>query len=194
MCQFKVTLKDAKPPIWRRIQVPETYSFWDLHVAIQDAMGWYDCHLHQFEFGNRNDRNNPKIGIPSEDDDMYGEKTLAGWEQKISKWFSTENTKADYWYDFGDDWHHEVKLEKILPCEKDINYPYCIAGKRSCPPEDCGGVYGYEDLLQIIKEPSHSEHESMLEWLGGEYDPEQFNIDDITFDNPNERLKMMREI
>lgn len=100
--QFKITLKGAKPPVWRRIQVPETYSFWDLHVAVQDAMGWLDYHLHEFEIIDPRYGDERNIGIPNEDEDYYN-RTLAGWRQKIAAWFSPFNTKANYRYDFGDD-------------------------------------------------------------------------------------------
>ena len=146
--QFKITLKSISPPIWRRIQVPESYSFWDLHVAIQDVMGWLDSHLHEFEIINPSIGIKVAIEIPGEDFDMDRE-TLPGWEQKIDDYFNMENRVAYYEYDFGDSWEHMIKLEKIIPRDKDTDYPKCIAGKRSCPPEDCGGVWGYEDFLEI---------------------------------------------
>ena len=118
--QFKITLKGVKPPIWRRIQVPEPYTFWDLHVAIQDAMGWEDYHLHEFELVDPSTGMKMEIGIPDEE-------ILPGWKQKIVKWFSMENQVAKYTYDFGDNWEHAVKLEKILPRDDNINYPICIA-------------------------------------------------------------------
>lgn len=188
--QFKITLKDIKPPVWRRIQVPETYSFWDLHVAIQDAFGWTDCHLHQFVFGSRNSNAFKTIGIPDEDIPMSRNEVLAGWDQNISKWFTLEKPRATYSYDFGDDWRHEVELEKIIPREKDLKYPRCTDGKRACPPEDCGGISGYEELICAIKDPRHSQHEELIEWVGGEYDPERFNAIEVCFDNPKKRLKM----
>ncbi|GFP27560.1 plasmid pRiA4b ORF-3 family protein [Candidatus Hakubella thermalkaliphila] len=188
--QFKITLKRVRPPIWRRIQVPETYTFWDLHVAIQDAMDWSDYHLHQFELVNPSTGIEMEIGIPEDEfESVFGRETLPGWKQKIAKWFSMENRLANYIYDFGDDWEHTVKLEKILPRENGVNYPICVGGKRACPPEDCGGVWGYEDLLEIIKNPNHEEHEEMMEWLGGEFDPEHFDVEDVSFDDPDKRRK-----
>ncbi len=121
--QFKITLRDIKPPIWRRIQVPETYTFWDLHVAIQDAMGWSDYHLHEFEMVNSSTDLKVNIGIPDED---FGREILPGWKQKIADYFSVENRSADYTYDFGDNWEHIIKLEKILPRDKNVDYPICI--------------------------------------------------------------------
>ena len=148
--QFKITLNDIRPPIWRRIQVPETYSFWDLHVVIQDAMGWLDYHLHQFDINNPSTGMKENIGIPDDDFEMDYD-IHPGWEKKIKHYFSMDNKKAMYSYDFGDDWRHTVILEKILLRDKNIDYPTCIKGKRACPPEDCGGVWGYTDFLEIIK-------------------------------------------
>jgi len=107
--QFKITLKGAKPPIWRRIQVPETYTFWDLHVAIQDAMGWQDYHLHEFTFTLPIAKIKFRIGIPMDDD--LSETMLPGWEINISDFFSLERPNGDYFYDFGDGWQHSVTLE-----------------------------------------------------------------------------------
>lgn len=177
--QFKITLEDIKPAIWRRIQVPENYTFWDLHVAIQDSMGWLDCHLHHFELGERD-----FFGIP--DDDGY---CKPDWKKRISSYFFEPKQKCLYEYDFGDSWRHKVTLEKILPLEPDFKYPRCIAGKRACPPEDCGGVWGYEDLLEILKDPDHDEHEERMEWIGDDFDPENFNLDSVRFSDPKECLE-----
>ncbi|MGB2728747.1 MAG: plasmid pRiA4b ORF-3 family protein [Halobacteriota archaeon] len=186
MYQFKIALKGIKPPIWRRIQVPETYNFRDLHVAIQDAMGWIDYHLHEFEMVNPATGLKENIGIPNED---FGEEVLPELNQKIADYFSMENQTADYVYDFGDSWEHKIQLEKILPREKNINYPICIKGKRACPPEDCGGIWGYAELLEIIRNPEHEEYEEMLEWLGGEFDPEHFDVEEVGFDDLDKRRK-----
>ncbi len=187
--QFKITLKGIKPPIWRRIQVPETYTFWDLHVAIQDAMGWVNYHLYSFEMVNPSTGMRVEIGIPDKNFE-WGKETLPGWEQKIADWFSMENRLANYTYDFGDDWEHKIQLEKVLLRDKNVNYPICIKGKRACSHEDCGGIWGYEDFLEIIKNPDHEEHEEMLEWAGGEFDPEHFDVKEVIFDDPDERRKI----
>ena len=184
--QFKITLRDIKPPIWRRIQVPETYTFWDLHVAIQDAMGWSDYHLHEFEIAAPSTDLKVNIGIPDED---FGREILPGWKQKIADYFSIENRSADYTYDFGDNWEHTIKLEKIFPRDKNIDYPICIAGKRACPPEDCGGIWGYENFLEIISDPDNEEYEDMIEWVG-EFDPEHFDVKEVSFDDPDKRRKI----
>lgn len=186
--QFKITLKGIRPPVWRRIQVPEDYSFWDLHVAIQDVMGWLDYHLHEFELIDPSSGMERRIGLPHEE--FPG--TLAGWEQGIAEYFTEEGQTVDYVYDFGDNWEHKVELEKILPREEDVDYPRCIKGKRACPPEDCGGVWGYEEFLKVIDDPDHENHEEMLEWVGGEFDPDRFNLEDISFSDPDERLEFVK--
>jgi len=184
--QFKITLKGTKPPIWRRIQVPETYSFWDLHVAIQDAMGWLDYHLHQFVIVNPATGMMVEIGIP---DNEFGANILPDWKQKIASYFSMENPSADYIYDFGDGWEHKIKLEKILSWDANTKYPVCVTGKRACPPEDCGGVWGYKDFLEIISNPDHEEYEEMMEWSGGDFDPEHFDASEVRFDDPAKRRR-----
>ena len=186
--QFKISIDDINPLIWRQIQVPETYSFWDLHVAIQDVMPWQDYHLHRFEIVDPCTKMKVEIGIP--DEEWMDTKELPGWEQKIAEYFSMENNSADYIYDFGDDWYHKIKLEKILARDKNINYPVCVAGERACPPENCGGVCGYENLLQAIKNPKHEQHRELLEWIGGKFDPEFFEPKKIKFDNPDKRWKI----
>jgi hypothetical protein len=186
--QFKITLKGSKPPIWRRIQVPETYTFWDLHVAIQDAMGWSFSHLHEFEVIDPLTGSVVSIGTPHKD---YWKEVLPEWKVKIADYFSMENRSVDYVYDFGDNWVHKVELEKILPAEEGINYPICVKGKRACPPEDCGGIWGYEELLEILKNPNHEEYEETLEWLGEDFDPEHFDPKEVKFHDPD---KLRKEI
>jgi len=186
--QFKITLKGTKPPIWRRIQVPETYNFWDLHVAIQDAMGWEDYHLHEFVFTLPIMNIKVRIGIPMEDD--FDETILPDWDQKIADYFSSETPKAEYTYDFGDGWQHDIILEKILPREGGVIYPRCVDGKRACPPEDCGGIGGYAEFLEAIGDPANERHEDMLDWVGGSFDPEDFNPSEVKFDDPAKRFKI----
>lgn len=182
--QFKITLKEVRPPVWRRIQVPSTYTFWGLHVAIQDAMGWGDYHLHEFEILNPKTGIRDQIGIPDFD---WGNDCLPGWEERIAAYFSPDNPQAIYMYDFGDGWEHTVVLEEILPREAELDYPRCTGGKRACPPEDCGGPYGYEMFLEAIQDPEHEEHDEMLEWVGGSFDPERFDPQAVSFDDPEKR-------
>jgi hypothetical protein len=188
--QFKVTLKDVKPPIWRRIQVPSTYSFWDLHVAIQDAMGWLDCHLHEFLVRDVNGQL-LSFGIP---DDEFESDTLPGWKHKISKYLSLARPTFEYVYDFGDDWRHKVELEAVLPVEQEAAYPRCIKGKRACPPEDCGGAWGYLELLQVLTDPSHKGYREMKAWVESLkeeiFDPEAFDPSSVQFWDSKERFDL----
>lgn len=192
--QFKITLMDIKPPIWRRIQVPENYTFWDLHVAIQDAMGWTDTHLHGFNLKHPSGVGEAMVGIP---DDEYPDDTMPGWKLKIKDWFPKEITSAIYEYDFGDGWEHKIEFEKMLLRENFVAYPVCVGGKRACPPEDCGGTYGYERLLETLADPKNEEHKDMLEWLGLErgddLDPEEFSCEEVEFEDPEERFKFSFE-
>lgn len=185
--QFKISLKDISPPIWRRLQVPSTYSFWDLHVALQDAMGWLDYHLHMFELREPITREQVTIGIPVDDDFDDDIVFLPGWTLTVVNFFTLANRTATYTYDFGDDWLHSVRLEKIEPRDKKRTYPICLSGRRSCPPEDCGGIHGYFHFLEAIKNPDHEEHQHMLKWVGGSFDPEHFEPKSVKFDDPQER-------
>ncbi|MCG2812518.1 MAG: plasmid pRiA4b ORF-3 family protein [Candidatus Aminicenantes bacterium] len=186
--QFRITLLNIKPPIWRKIIVPESYSFWDLHVAIQDAFGWTDSHLHRFELSTRSSF---QIGIP-DPEGMDFTETKPGWEINLKDYVKKTGQKTRYVYDFGDNWEHEIEFEKEtdVPTKK----PICIDGKRACPPEDCGGPWGYSDLLEIVKNKKDKRYKEMKEWLGREFKPEEFNLADVEFDNPKTRLKMMDEM
>lgn len=190
--QFKITLRESLPPIWRRVQVPETYSFWDLHVAIADAMGWLDYHLHEFEMPDPKTGKAIRIGIPDDEFDEDRE-ILPDRKQKISRYFSIGNRFARYEYDFGDGWEHDIKLEDILPREEGVDYPVCVSGNRACPPEDCGGIWGYAHLLEVLSDPEDEEHHEMLEWVGGAFDPEHFDPAEIWFDDPDKRWKLANE-
>jgi hypothetical protein len=185
--QFKIQLKHVKPPIWRRILVPENYTFWDLHVAVQDSMGWVDYHLHEFNIQNPLTGKEDRIGMP--DDDYPDAEMISEKDCTIKTYFTKENIVAMYVYDFGDDWEHDIIFEKILQRDTDIKYPACTAGKRACPPEDCGGPFGYMGLLEALNNPDHENHESMVEWIGDDFDSETFNPKSVYFDDPKERWK-----
>ena len=186
--QLKITLKGTKPPIWRRIQVPESYTFWDLHVAIQDAMGWEDYHLHEFVFTLPIMNIKVRIGIPMEDD--FDETILPDWDQKIADYFSSETPKAEYTYDFGDGWQHDIILEKILPRKGGVIYPRCVDGKRACPPEDCGGIGGYQELLEAFNSSDPEQHQEAVMWLGEDFEPEDFESNDVEVEDSYQRLKL----
>ena len=181
------SLQGTPFPIWRRIQVPENYSFWDLSVAIQNAMGWGGGHLHDFEIINPEYGEEEHIGMPDPNFDEFN--TKPGHKTKISDYFIHKNTTALYVYDFGDDWRHTILYEGKFSREQGQSYPVCLAGKNACPPEDVGGIWGYEDFLKIISDPNHEEHESMLEWIGQEFNPHTFEPRDVFFSNPKEELE-----
>lgn len=174
--QFKITLLDVNPLIWRRIQV-EDCTLDKFHEYIQTAMGWLNCHLHLFEVEGE------RYGDPEQMDDGFDgfkakdstKKLLSSVLPKSGKLFSFR-----YSYDFGDDWEHEVLFEGSLPVDPKKKYPLCVEGERACPPEDCGGPWGYVDFLAAIKDPKHEEHENMLEWIGGEFNPKTFSAKDAT--------------
>jgi len=195
---YTVQLLEIEPAIWRRIEVPERYSFWDLHVAIQDAMGWLDYHLHEFQVYDRRREQKVRIGIPDEED--YLEPPLvAGWKNRIKRYFKQPGDRAHYLYDFGDGWEHDVQLTAVALPEPGLEYPRCTDGARACPPEDCGGPGGYGELVRILADPKHPERRSMNAWLQGHvknyhpYRPDQFDPDAVVFSDPEERFRMMME-
>lgn len=195
--QFKIILKDLKPSIWRRIQVPEDYSLYDLHVAIQDSFPWSGYHLHEFSSVTLRETERKFYGLPDPNNDGWRE-TILDWTVKIGDVFQINGDKAiNYNYDFGDNWQHRVELEKILSAEAGVEYPRCLDGRRACPPEDCGGYSGYEYLLKILKNPRDEEYRDVCEWLaiekGDEYDPEYFDSREVEFRNPREELKMVKK-
>lgn len=186
--QFKISLKDIKPSIWRRIQITKQCTFWDLHVAIQDAMGWTDSHLHEFKVFSPFMGKKEYIGIPDDEgEDVH--PVLAGWDVKVADYMRSEaNHEILYLYDFGDSWEHLIAFEGEHEKQSD-KYPVCLEGKRACPPEDVGGIPGYENFVAIIKNPRHKERKELLEWVGGKYDPEEFDPKEVKFDNPKIRWK-----
>lgn len=170
--QIKVTLDDTHPPIWRRIQVSEDTSLLKLHDIVQIVMGWEDDHLHSFLIEDQ------YYGRP--EDDEYGEfGTIDEKRVKLKEVIPGEGFRFKYEYDFGDSWEHTLIVEKILPPEEGVRYPVCVKGKRACPPEDVGGVWGYENFLEAIRDPDHEEHDMYLEWIGDNFDPETFDLEGV---------------
>ncbi|MFD5121327.1 plasmid pRiA4b ORF-3 family protein [Streptomyces sp. NPDC058385] len=165
--QIKVTLVDIRPPIWRRLQVPADLTLDRLHLVIQTAMGWENCHMHLFqtptgdcgrrdsELGHRDERKVPLHAVAPAVGDRIG-----------------------YTYDFGDDWVHHIEVEKTLPRAPGTAYPHCLTGRRACPPEDCGGPWGYANFLEAITDLGHEEDDELLEWVGGTFDPSHFDLED----------------
>lgn len=171
--QLNITLEGLKPAIYRKVLVEDSKTFYELHYIIQIAMGWDNSHLYQFE---------AKDLFISDPTMIDNEDILDAKEVTLKKIFTREGMYLQYEYDFGDRWVHTVKLEKIVPVQKNESYPKCIEGKRNCPPEDCGGIWGYDYLLKVIGDKNHPEYKEMMEWLGDDFDPEYFNIKKINKD------------
>jgi hypothetical protein len=171
--RLKITLIGVEPPIWRRIQVPSSIKLCCLHTALQVVMGWADSHLHRFEKGGK------YWGVP--DGDLIDESKML-----LSKLLKAEGESMVYVYDFGDDWVHEVVLEKIIAVNDVAKKPICLGGERRCPPEDVGGVSGYERFLKVIFDPKHKEYEDLAGWAGGHF------IDEFDLKAVNEIFSLMR--
>jgi hypothetical protein len=178
--QLRIALRDARPPIWRRVLVPGNWSLGALHYVIQVAMGWTNSHLHQFVIGDDYISLYPIEGITTRNASKVALAEVA----------LNPKAKFAYDYDFGDNWQHDIAVEKIILPSDGAHYPVCVDGKRACPPDDCGGVFGYENLLAIIADPKHDEHEDMVAWLEEMrpgFDPNVFDVDEV-----NCRLKKIR--
>jgi hypothetical protein len=170
--QLKVTLLGIQPPIWRRIAVPGDINAFKLHEVLQAVMGWTNGHLHQFV------ANKKTYGLPDEDSDRETKDerryTLA---QLVN-----EGPPLVYEYDFGDYWRHRLEVEKVLPADPKATAPKCLDGARACPPEDVGGPGGYENFLEAIEDPKHPEHDDLLEWVGGMFEPEAFSVEETNME------------
>jgi hypothetical protein len=175
--QLKITIKDINPPIWRRILVSPSTTLFDLHDVLQLTMGWTDSHLHEFVKGETHYQ-----PPDPEDDRSYKVKIKDSRKVRLSQVLSQSDDWLEYLYDFGDAWEHDIELEEVLPAEEGEKYPICLAGARACPPEDCGSTPGYEDLVKAMRNPKHPEHKQFIEWLGGRYNPEEFDLDLINSD------------
>jgi hypothetical protein len=171
--QLKVGLTGAKPPIWRRLEVPADVTLDRMHEVIQVAFGWDGSHPHVFEtpYGD--------FGIA---DAELGHRPTE--EVSLAQVLPTARSKITYVYDFGDDWRHEILVEKVLDPDDAVTYPRGTGGRRATPPEDCGGVWSYASLLEVLADPEHPEHAGALEWLGldsaAEFDPTAFDAPAIT--------------
>lgn len=169
--QIKVTLKGMKPSIWRRVEVPCDITLGRLHDVIQRAMGWMDCHLHEFVIDGK------RYGCATPEALDVDEGMIDEGRARLNK-VSGPNAKFRYCYDFGDDWVHELHIEREVASDGE-RAARCLAGKNACPPEDCGGPYGYARLLAILTDPEHDEHEEMLEWAGDDVDPHAFDAKQV---------------
>ena len=178
---LKVTLAHIRPAIWRRLAVPSDFTLADLHEVLQIAFDWEDCHLYSFTVGEQ------RYGIPDPDDPV---DELDAESITLAQALPRKGARAEYIYDFGDDWIHKISVEGIEredgPRSSSRWRPprsgapvACLAGKRAGPPEDCGGPYGYGELLEALADIEHERHDELVEWIGGDFDPEEFSLHDI---------------
>jgi hypothetical protein len=167
--QLKATVIGTKPPVWRRVVVPAEVRLDRLHDVLQAAFGWSGYHLHEFDID----------GVRYGTDDGEDDEPPADEHRTRLSDVVNEGSTFIYLYDFGDDWEHRIVVEKSLPAERGGHYPACTGGERACPPEDCGGVSGFERFLAAIANPGDDEHDSMLEWVGGSFDPTAWEAADF---------------
>ncbi len=170
LSQLKITLCYSKPPIWRRVVVRADMKLHHLHRVIQVAMGWTESHMHQFRLGR------VYYGMTELEPGGLGGDTLNEKKFTVADLAPAPKKKFIYEYDFGDSWEHEVLVEKVLPPDPAFKHPVCLAGANAGPPEDCGGIGGYYDLLEALADPKHEQHEEMKEWIGDEWDASRFNL------------------
>jgi hypothetical protein len=184
--QLKISLKGSRPPIWRRVQLPGDISLLKLHFIVQIAMGWTNSHLHEFIISNQ------YYGDPR--DDEWGSRGVRDeTEYLLEQVVHDKGVRFEYRYDFGDGWQHTIQVEDILEPNAERDYPACLNGRRACPPEDVGGIGGYAYFLEAIQDPQHAENEAYLAWIGGEFDPEAFELEQCDAELRNiDRSEMLR--
>jgi hypothetical protein len=173
--QLKITLRDVKPPVWRRVLVNGADDLGFISDVIQVSMGWGGGHLHRFVVDGRS-YENPEMMTES----LFGgePKSFSDRATLLAE-VAKAKTKFLYEYDFGDGWEHDVVVEKVMPLDPLEPQPRCIDGARACPPDDVGGPWGYGEFLEAISDPEHPEHDDMLEWAGGRFDPEHFSVEEV---------------
>ena len=171
--ELEIELVDIEPRIWRRIAIPASATLVALHRAIQVTMGWHDLHLHEFvaPSGRRYAATDPNV-----DPGVRGERVVDAHRVALGEVLREPGTSLTYEYDFGDGWRHRITLAEIRDLAAGEHFPRCLAGERSCPPEDCGGPWGYEDLLGALVDPRHERHEELRDWAGPHFDAEAFDI------------------
>lgn len=180
--QVKVRLTGISPPIWRRFLVADETTLGILHHILQIVMGWDDYHVHRFVIGET------EYGAPGFMSAGMKNENMA----RLDKVVTGPGMKMYYEYDLGDHWIHEIIFEKSMPPEQGVDYPVCIEGERACPPEDCGSTMGYKHFIEVISNPEDPEYEEMLEWVGGPYDPEAFDLEEVN--DVLRNLKAYREM
>ncbi|MCF8150780.1 MAG: plasmid pRiA4b ORF-3 family protein [Burkholderiaceae bacterium] len=175
ICILRIDLAHLKPPVWRRLEVPANITLTQLHRVIQMAFDWDDSHMHSFEIaGRRYGQAMPDpfgVDLDELDERKFLLRDVAGVGNRFT-----------YTYDFGDDWHHLVKVEKILAPTPGTRYPRCTAGKNAAPPEDCGGPWGYAEMVQALADPDYPGRDELLEWLDENFDPTEFDRDKLNIE------------
>lgn len=173
--ELEITLLDVEPRIWRRFVVRSDMTLAKLHSVVQVVMGWTDSHMHQFITPDET-----RYSLPSPfDDPDWNEQISDARKARVADVLPAKGAQIVYEYDFGDGWAHVIEVADIRASESPEKVPRCMAGERNCPPEDCGGPYGYPELLAALANPKHPEHENLVEWTGGEFDAEMFALDEI---------------
>jgi hypothetical protein len=177
--QLRIELLEVEPAVWRQILVPASIKLHQLHVVLLWTMGWAGGHLHEFVIGHDH------YGIPDPD---YDTPPPIQREERFTLAAALSARKAfTYLYDYGDGWEHRITVAKILPPDPAMKSPRCLDGANACPPEDVGGPPGYLEFLEAIHDPAHDEHDAMLQWCGGSFEPTTFRRDDI-----NDRLRQIK--
>ncbi|KXB07633.1 hypothetical protein AKJ51_00765 [candidate division MSBL1 archaeon SCGC-AAA382A20] len=181
VCQLYIVLLGIEPKIWRRFQVSSNITLDRLHDVIQVIMGWEDCHLHQFIVGEK------FYGMPMDDGPMIGPPMKDESGARLRQIISNEGDRFSYEYDFGDSWEHRLEVEKILPAKEAEETPVCLDGEMACPPEDCGGRFGFSRILQYFENPEEIELEEPVSRMVEGFDPEDFDLEEV-----NDRLSAFR--
>lgn len=168
---LKVTLEGSKPKIWRRLHVLSNMLLGDLHYALQITMGWTNSHLHDFLIEDKRytsivEEFELDFELDSADEDCV----------TVGEVITGAGQTFQYIYDFGDGWEHIIEVEKVLAPDHQLRYPMCVGGKMACPPDDCGGIGGYYNMLRILKKPGHRDYDMLFKWIGGEFDPAEFDL------------------
>ena len=165
--QLHIRLAYIEPPIWRRMVVSGQVTLFGLHRMLQVVMGWENYHLHQFIVGTA------RYGEP---DPEYGDEMKDDRRVRLQKIAREEGASFIYEYDFGDGWQHVITVEHIMPETQEMIVPRCLDGARACPPEDCGGIGGYEHVLMALRDRRHPDHKELRAWVGAHFDPELFSL------------------
>ena len=171
--RLKITLKTVRPPVWRRIEIDSGVTLAQLSDVLESAMGWLGGHLHAFEAAGLTYQAPPLF-------EGFGRRARDESKHRLNKVLASAGAKARWDYDFGDGWEHDVVVESIEPADPSVSYPRCVAGRRACPPDECGGPWRYEDLMQAITDPRHPQHQEFAEWLPPGFDAKHFEASEAT--------------